>query len=197
MKIYILRHEDRTIDATFFSPLTEQGLNNANNLIPIIQKLNITKIYCSPFIRTMQTIYPFSKKNNIKLNLDYSLIEIQHESIIPPKSHSVELPLYIAKEFNYNTDYISSIKPSEISYPEDQIFLEKRTKKFLKHIIYNHYKTNENILLVTHQGLCTVILKIVDKFGITKPDIPILENYPLGCLSLIFENNQWNYKKIN
>jgi len=197
MKIYILRHEDRTIDATFFSPLTEKGLNNANNLIPVIEKLNITKIFCSPFIRTLQTIYPFSKKKNIKLNLDYSLIEIQHESIIPPKSHSVELPVYISKEFNYNSEYISTIKSTDIFYPENEIFLEKRTKKFLHHIIYNYYKTNENILLVTHQGLCNVILNIIDKFSKNKPNIELLNNYPLGCLSLIFENNEWNYKKIN
>lgn len=197
MKIYILRHEDRTIDATFFAPLTENGLNNANNLIPILEKLNITRIFCSPYIRTMQTIYPFSKKKNMRLNLEYSLIEIQHESIIPPNSHSVELPLYIAKEFNYNSEYVSTIKSIEISYPENQKLLEKRTKKFLKQIINNYYKTNENILFVTHQGLCNVFLNIINKFGQSKPDIQLLEGYPLGCLSLIFENNQWNYKKIN
>jgi len=197
MKIYILRHEERTIDATFFSPLTENGLINSNNLVNYLDKLNITKTFCSPFIRTLQTIYPFSEKNNIKLNLDYSLMEIQHESIIPPKSHNVELPLYIAKKFNYNPEYISKIKPEDISYPENNIFLEKRVKKFLKQIIYNYYKTNENILLVTHQGLCNVILNIISKFGNNKPNSELMNNYPIGCLSLIFENNQWNYKKIN
>ena len=32
MKLYILRHEERINDATFFSPLTEKGLINSNNL---------------------------------------------------------------------------------------------------------------------------------------------------------------------
>ncbi len=44
MKIYILRHEDRTIDASFFSPLTEKGLINANNLCFYLEKIDITKI---------------------------------------------------------------------------------------------------------------------------------------------------------
>ena len=35
MKIYILRHEDRTMDCTFFSPLTQKGLENAIDLIHI------------------------------------------------------------------------------------------------------------------------------------------------------------------
>jgi len=197
MKIYILRHEDRTIDATFFSPLTETGLYKANALIPIIEDLNITKIYCSPFIRTMQTIYPFAKKHNIKLNLEYSLMETKKKINIPKRSHNVELPLYLAKQYNYNPEYTSIITPYDIVYPEDEIFLEKRTKNFLKQLIYNNYKTNENILLVTHDDLCCIILKITDKFGITKPDVRLLENYPRGTLSQVFDNNQWNYKKIN
>ena len=66
MKIYILRHEDRTQDCSFFSPLTETGLNNSIKLIDHLKNENITKIYCSPFIRTLQTIYPFSKCNTKK-----------------------------------------------------------------------------------------------------------------------------------
>ena len=41
MKIYILRHEHRTNDCSFFSPLTELGLDNANKLVPILDKLDI------------------------------------------------------------------------------------------------------------------------------------------------------------
>ena len=32
MKLYILRHEDRTIDASFFGPLTKEGIINSNKL---------------------------------------------------------------------------------------------------------------------------------------------------------------------
>jgi len=143
MKLYILRHEERTSDATFFSPLTEQGLLNSNKLVNKLEKLNITKIYCSPFIRTLQTIYPFViKYNNIKINLEYNLIEIQHESIIAPKSYGVELPLYMAKLFNYNPDYISAMKPDMINYPERFEHVEYRTKQFLKALILKYYNTN-------------------------------------------------------
>ena len=62
MKIYILRHEQRTKDASFFSPLTKKGHENAKNLVDTLKKLNINKIYCSPYIRTLQTIHPYSNK---------------------------------------------------------------------------------------------------------------------------------------
>jgi len=197
MKIYILRHEERLHDGTFFTPLTEKGLINSNNLVSKLEMLNITKIYTSPFIRTLQTIYPFSIKNNIKLNLEYNLMEIQHESIIAPKSYGIELPIYIAKTFNYNPDYISAMKPNMINYPETYDQVDHRTKQFLKALITKYHTTNEIILLVTHQSLCKVILNIVKKFSkTTKPDDILFDNYPMGALSLVFENNQWFYKTI-
>jgi len=192
MKIYILRHEDRTQDASFFSPLTEKGLINSNDLISKLDELNITKIYCSPYIRTMQTIYPFSNKNNIKLNLDYNLIEIQHESIIAPKTFGTELPLYIAKIFNYNPLYKSKIRPNKIKYPETGKDVSNRINKFLGTILDEHKNTNEIILLVTHQCVCQSILSLNKKINPT-----LYTNYNLGEISLVFENYDWNYKKIN
>jgi broad specificity phosphatase PhoE len=197
MKLYILRHEERIPDATFFSPLTEKGILNSNKLVNKLEKLNITKIYCSPFIRTLQTIYPFVIKYNIKLNLEYNLIEIQHESIIAPKSYGVELPLYIAKLFNYNPYYISAMKPNMINYPERFEQVEYRTKQFLKALITKYYNTDQVILLVTHQSLCQVILNIVNKFGkSSKPEETLLNEYPMGTLSLVFDNNEWIYSII-
>jgi broad specificity phosphatase PhoE len=107
MRIYILRHEERTIDCTFFSPLTKNGLEKSNKLVNYLKNLNITDIYCSPFIRTLQTINAFVKTNpdKYKLKLEYGLIEIKHPDIIPPKSHNVELPIHLAQVFNYDPYY--------------------------------------------------------------------------------------------
>ena len=69
MKIYILRHEDRTMDGTFFSPLTQDGLDNSIKLIDVLNKCKIDTIYSSPFIRTLQTVLPYAKSRNLKINL--------------------------------------------------------------------------------------------------------------------------------
>ncbi len=71
MKIYILRHEDRTQDCTFFSPLTKKGLENSAELVPVLVKCKIDIIFTSPFIRTLQTVYPFIKETKIKPYLEY------------------------------------------------------------------------------------------------------------------------------
>ena len=194
MKIYILRHEDRTEDCTFFSPLSELGLNNAKKLSEILKKNNINMIFSSPFIRTLQTINPYIKETNQIVNLEYGLSEIHHPSIIPPKSVGITLPQYLAKQYNYNPNYISLIKPNEIKYPENKKECENRMRKIIKNIIEQNYKTDNNILIVTHQTLCTTMLKVINKFGKLSDQIPM--EYQKGKLSLIFDNG-WTFKKLN
>lgn len=197
MKIYILRHEERTIDGTFFSPLTKNGLINSLNLIPVLEKLNITTIISSPYVRTLQTVIPYVKRKNIKINLEYGLGEYLHPDIIPFASYNVELPDYLCEEFNYNPNYVSLIKSSELEFPEDEKTFENRTKKILKLIIQKYYKTTENILIVTHQGHCKNILKVINRTIPIKPETESIDNYKTGKLSLIFDTNKWKYAKLN
>ena len=199
MKIFILRHEDRTQDCTFFSPLTEKGLNNAQILVKALKENNINLIFSSPFIRTLQTVNPYLKETNQMVNLEYGLSEIHHPDIIPPKSVGLTLPEYLAKHYNYNPNYNSIIKPNEIKYPENQKECENRMKKIIKNIIEKNYKSDNNILIVTHQTLCKTIIKIINKFSINhkhKLNNEISNEYQKGKLCLIFEND-WTFNKIN
>lgn len=200
MKIFILRHEDRTQDATFFSPLTETGIKNSEKLIHDLEKIDINCIYSSPFVRTLQTVYPYSKKQRIPIKLEYSLSEIQHQDIIPKNSYQVRLPEYMADIFNADKEYNTTFNPEDHKYPEKTEDVEKRVKLFLKNLIQNNYKNpNKNILLVTHQEPCISILKIINHSRKDKKPVPdkLLEEYPKGKLSQVFEGNNWCFKPIN
>ena len=178
MKIFILRHEDRTQDATFFSPLTSTGIENSERLIDILKKHKINKIYTSPFIRTLQTIHPYASKYCLKLNLEYSLCEIQHPHIIPEKSYQVRLPTYMAKSFNYNEKYKSIFDPIDYHYhSEENIDVSNRIKNFLNSLINNKITKQDNILLVTHQVVCNEILKIATK-NLKDVEVSSSFNYP-------------------
>lgn len=199
MKIYILRHEDRTRDCSFFSPLTLVGLENAEKLIDILKKCKINKIYSSPFIRTLQTIYPYCNKTNKTINIEYGLSELHHQDIISKNAAGISLPEYLAEAFCYNSEYKTIIIPSEIKYPEKEIDVLPRIKKVLKEIITHNYKTDNNIIIVTHQAICIAVLKIVNKFSNefkNKISRDNLTNYPKGRLCLVFNNN-WTYLPIN
>ncbi len=194
MRIYILRHEDRTMDATFFSPLTQEGLNNSIKLIKILNNCEINCIFSSPFIRTLQTISPYTKHKNLKINVEHCLSEIQHPHLIPVKSYQINLPLYIAEQFNYNPDYTSMLDPSTHNYPETSESVSSRTKKFLTKIISEMIDTDLNIVIVTHQIICNNIIRLATKKTM-KFDISY--NYPKGGLTKIFDNDKFTFEPIN
>tara|TARA_B100001123_G_C15035393_1_gene917144 strand:+ start:59 stop:670 length:612 start_codon:yes stop_codon:yes gene_type:complete len=196
MKIFILRHEDRTQDATFFSPLTSTGLERSELLVDVLKKHKINKIYSSPFIRTLQTINPYCSKYDLKVNLEYSLSEIQHPLIIPEKSYQVRLPTYMANSFNCNEKYKSLLDPLEHVYPEDENNVSKRVRKFLNTLFNNKLERNDNILIVTHQVVCNEILKISTK-KMRGVNIHSSFNYPRGGLTQVFDKDEWLFEPIN
>lgn len=196
MKLYILRHEDRTMDATFFSPLTKEGLDNSIKLIDLLKKEDITKLYSSPFIRTLQTIYPYSKTIDKKINVDYSLGEIQHPHIIPEKSYQITLPLYLSQSFNCNEKYTSIFNPIDYEYPEDEKKVEKRVRRFITKLITDELKSNHHIVIITHQIVCNIILQIVNKYN-KNIEIRSAFNYPKGGLTQVFDKDKWVFKPRN
>ena len=197
MKLYILRHEDRTMDLTFFSPLTKNGLEKSINLINYLEKERINSIYSSPYIRTLQTIYPYSKKYNLKSKLDYSLTELYQEDNIPKKSYQITLPEYIAETFKYDDEYKSLMMPSDVNFPENIKLFNDRIKHFLKTIIRNNYNTDNNIVLVTHQGVIDIIMRILGKRNSELKELVKDIRYPKGSLTKILDNGEWGFKKIN
>lgn len=197
MKLYILRHEDRTMDLTFFSPLTKNGLEKSIDLIHHLEKEKINSIYCSPYIRTLQTIYPYSKKYNLKSKLDYSLVELYQEGNIPKKSYQITLPEYIAETFSYDNEYKSQLMPTDIKFPEDIKLFNERIKNFLKTVIRNNYNTDNNIILVTHQGVIDIIMRILGKRSSELKNTVKDIRYPKGSLTKILDNGDWGFKKIN
>jgi len=163
MKIILLRHEERGIDISFNSNLTEDGLNNANtSLKKKLEKMNIDFIFSSPFIRTLQTIYPYSIANNKKINLEYGLYEYIHNPYF----------LFITWYKTYddinddnlkgivNTRYKSKVVKNDFKILENEVYLEKRIKIFFDTLLKKKYD-KKTILLVTHKG---VINKIKDMY---------------------------------
>lgn len=201
MKIYILRHEDRTQDCSFFAPLTKNGLENSIKLVRYLEKEKIDMIYCSPFIRTLQTIYPYAKEHDVKINIEYGLSELHNEEIIAKKAVGISLPEYLAESFNYNPEYKTLIKPTDIIYPEKNKHAQTRIKRVLRKVIEDNLNSNHNIILVSHQTLCNSILNLVNKSSTEfkgKLEESIINNYEKGKICLIFDSeNGWTYKPVN
>ena len=161
MKIILLRHEERGYDISFFSNLVENGIIRACTTLPKeLQKLKPDIIFSSPFIRTLQTIYPYSQKNNIKINVEYGLYEYMHN------------PYFLLGQWYYtlddikdndlktiiNNNYKSIVDKNDFSILEDENDLEKRINKFMNNFKINY--PNKTILLVTHKGIINKIKNV-------------------------------------
>ena len=187
MTIYFLRHEERPNDITFLTELTETGVKRSKQLGDRLKKLNITKIYCSPFLRTLQTIKPFIKKNNLSVNVDYSISELYKHDIIPKELSKsfIEKPDITVRhdwfdEFNISYDYTSIINNDKFIYPESISSIKKRIFNFAD-IRLKSKDELENILICTHHGVLTYLIPYL--YPIINKNDEVLINYPMGGLS--------------
>ena len=148
--IYLLRHEQRAADISYLSSLTPEGLSNSKTkVLNDLTKLPIDEIYCSPFLRCLQTIQPYCETNNRKVNVEWYLAES------------------IPNNYDYTDPSVSNIintnyRSYDTSYPQlagsrfkfDQ--LKERTHEFLKFLRLSHVQS-DHILLVTHMPVINAI----------------------------------------
>jgi broad specificity phosphatase PhoE len=161
MKIILLRHEERYSDIGFFSNLTENGILNSYNLSTQLKQYNIDHIFSSPFIRTIQTIFPYCYKYDEKINIEYGLYEYIHNlyfllgqwyyNIKDIKDNDLHLII--------NKKYKTIVTKDDFTILEIEEDLEKRVKKFIDYLKENY--NDKTILLVSHMG---VINKIKDLY---------------------------------
>jgi 2,3-bisphosphoglycerate-dependent phosphoglycerate mutase len=78
--LYFIRHAQsnpqHSLDNSEY-PLSEVGEKQADDIVPLLQTLNLTRMYCSPFLRCRQTIRPFVKQTNIEVSTHEALREMK------------------------------------------------------------------------------------------------------------------------
>lgn len=184
MKLILLRHEERYMDVGFYSNLTDDGIINSCILPKKLKKLDIDIIFTSPFIRTLQTIFPYCNKYNKKVNVEYGLYEYIHN------------PYFLLGEWYFttndikdndlksiiNTKYSSTVTKDDFSILETEFDLQKRIIKFFNYLNLNY--NDKCVLLVTHKG---VINKIKDLY-IKKTDMSA--NFDMGHIEIYTPANK-------
>lgn len=189
MILYLLRHEERDLSSPlYFEPLTQNGLQNSQLLKNKLNKLGITQIYSSPFLRTLQTIEPYinqpfqhKKLQGFlldppqKIKIEYALYEYISKNIFNENNFLNSPPNIWINKFKIDEQYKSHLNKYSLKYPENIYKLKSRIKYFLRHILEKYKNTNEVILFVTHQQIIHSILEIIN--------LPIPQNgIPMGAL---------------
>ena len=158
MSLYLLRHEKRFPIPTFFTSLTEEGLENSIHLAKKIHDIQPDIIISSPFLRCIQTIYPYANLYNKKINIDYSLYEFLEDPLFTEKNYKHKYTELYKEHPEFKNiiheEYQSHITINHISYPENTFDkLNKRLLPFVEYLRQLYSNTNIKILIVSHMSI--------------------------------------------
>lgn len=165
-KLYMLRHEKRGPTTSFSTPLTPEGLANAaTKVVETLKPKHFCEIYCSPFVRTLQTIQPYCLGEHRKVNVEWSLVEsIPQESTYPAEFKDI-----------VNSDYESFLNIRDADIIIDDVFegLKEQVGPFIDSL-----DKDKNILLVTHMPVINAILSYRGN-----PDVTMFTHHHPGSLT--------------
>lgn len=166
MKIIIVKCCDYVCSDDFMATLSCNGFKEADELIGKLNNYKFDEIYCSPYLRTLQTVYPFCNAlgKEALVNLEYALLPLNKLDINDKSTMFINCYTDIKEYFNYitsilNTRYETSVYPSNVKIKETDVDVENRLHPFLYNLRSNNYITNKTILIVTHDDITQLISK--------------------------------------
>lgn len=122
-------------------PLNEEGIKQAEETSKELKNIKFDVAFCSPLIRAKQTADIINKNHNLKLNIDYRLIERDYGVFTGKTTKDID------REISWNY-YLCDKQYKNLESPKQ---MYKRVSAFLDEI-KRKYK-NKNILVVAHSGV--------------------------------------------
>lgn len=148
MNLYLVRHGESTgnnqgLHQDSKTPLSEKGLQQAEELAKRFERIDLDICICSPFVRTRQTAEAILRRKNIEILYDDRIVETKRPTEIEGKSIHDPDVIKIKKEIEANKDksewyYSDEEKPSDII---------ARALSFIHDL---EQRKEENVLVVTH-----------------------------------------------
>ncbi len=135
--------------------LSKKGLENSDLLETLIPE-SPDLIFVSPYISTLQTIYPYCINNNKIVNVDYSLFPCEHKGVKKASCNIFKNHDYLCDIINKK--YSGSILSNNILENESIFDIKNRLSPFLYAITSKFKKTNSVVLIVAQKCICQLIL---------------------------------------
>jgi len=190
--ILVMRHATRIdmVDKSWkksaprpFDPyLAEQGMTERAMLTQRLLKEPFEEIYCSPFLRTVQTVYPLAEQRGIPIRL-----EPGYSEWLQPKWFS-EVPRLLPEaesEIGERLELIdrSYTSPVQLTHLENLEDIRRRVTETTLRLA----ATGKNLLIVGHGGsirFCVATLR-----GVSFDDVT--PSSPASIYKLVRRGSQW------
>ena len=193
MKFIIIRHGNRFESPLYFTPLTMKGLEQADNLVAKLPEVDI--IYSSPFLRTLQTVYPYCIENDKTVNVENIFYESLDDDAFNCYNYR-HRPQELYNSYPHlssiiNEEYKSKLFVSNISCQETKEDVKNRVFPFIYKLCQKYKNSETVILIVTHGTICNAIKRFFDEnVSFSNPveeaepfiiDVPLNIKGPVGC----------------
>lgn len=195
--IWLVRHsirEDRKTTQAISETdcnISEDGIKLAENTAHILSKQvkEFTKIYSSPFRRTLETSYIISTKfKNVPIEISKNISEVIIDYFM--EHMDIKLPIVLKKYLDSNN----------ITVPESKENIFNRCKNFIDSINKSD-DYNKDLLVVTHGGVINVIIKqLFPEYNFNIENrIPPDKYVPKYCdyIAIKFDNSKWKIISSN
>ena len=171
-RFFLLRHEERDNSLSYSTMLTKKGCERTKQL-----DIPIGTLFCSSYIRCIQTILPFAQKKNLMINIDYSLDEYECiEDRIYFENDTIEnrqaLLLKYSRYLRVNTQLLE--KEKKIYNNSFDTICSKKID--IMNFLINLWKRNtinQTYIICSHQTTLAILIKIIT---FNSNDITIIEN---------------------
>ena len=148
MNIYIVRHgqtnwnRDKLLQGQLDIELNEIGYKQAEETAILLSDKKFTRMYVSPLSRTSITASKINEYHNLNIIYDDRILERSFGKMEGLKGSEVDVPSFWNLGKNRDENEVETIKD-----------FFKRVYSFLDEITLKYKNTDENILIVTHNGV--------------------------------------------
>ena len=156
----INNEEDNKIELIQTDMLSKSGFEKAENLKTTL-KIKPDLVFSSPYISTLQTIYPLCFRDKIEANIDNALYPCKHMNINYSIRNYLENYTYLYDIINLN--YKGSCLNNNIPQIETDVEIKNRLFPFLYDIYNKLKKTDKTVLIATHSCIKKLILEYFNK----------------------------------
>lgn len=149
-KVFFVRHAvpDFNVHDDLIRPLTEDGIKSSLKVSDFLQDKKITKAYCSPYKRSIDTILDFTNKNSLEISIIDDLRERKISNSWIEDFHSYARNQW--EDFHF-----------KLSEGESLNEVQDRNVQALHSILEKH--PYENIVIGTHGTALGTIINYYDK----------------------------------
>ena len=181
-EVYVLRHEQRGEDQTFLSRLTAEGSARAGGeLCADLLRLGVRTVYCSPFLRAVETVAPYCVASGVPIRVEWGLCELlasRQHSAVPEDTGPAPYP---SETYGSRlAEYTSAVAPERLQARESLRSMQQRVADFASVLINDPTFADQSpILLVTHMHVCNALIQLQN------PEYDIKQSYPQGQITKV------------